>query len=341
MSSSSLDLSESACTLTHHILSCEKKYPEASGEFSILLHSIEIACKYISAKVRAAGLFDLYGAQGSTNVQGEIVKKLDILANNAMITNMRRSRTVSLLVSEENEKPLFIEENPNGKYCVAFDPLDGSSNIDVNVTIGTIFGIFRRTDLNKKVSVDDIMQPGSKMVAAGYCMYGSATLMVLTTGNNVDGFTLDPTSGEFVHTHPNLKIRPERTIYSANEGNYRYWFEHTQKFVDHIKTESSKPYSLRYIGSMVGDLHRTLLYGGIFMYPGDTRAPNGKLRLLYEVQPMSFIIEKAGGMATTGTQRILDILPDSIHQRCPIYIGSKQQVSLFLEYAKKYPTTSN
>jgi fructose-1,6-bisphosphatase I len=216
----------------------------------------------------------------------------------------------------------------NGRFFFA----DGSSNIDVNVTIGTIFGIFRRNDFSKRVSKDDVLLAGNKMVAAGYCMYGSATMMVLSTGEGVNGFTLDPTSGEFVLTHKNLKIPVSRTIYSANEGNARFWGKATRDYVQHIKFDADKPYSLRYIGSMVGDVHRTLLYGGIFMYPADSRAPAGKLRLLYEVQPMGFIIAQAGGIATTGMQDVLDIVPTDIHQRSPVYCGSKGQVELLQQY---------
>lgn len=320
-------------TLTHHILDQRKAHPHSTGEFTILLHSIEIACKYISAKVRAAGLFDLYGAHGSTNVQGEEVKKLDVLANDAMITNLRRSHTVALMISEENEEVIHVTEAPNAKYVVAFDPLDGSSNIDVNGTIGTIYSIFRRADVHAPAGLNDVRS--EYLVAAGYCMYGSATLMVLSCGQGVNAFTLDPTSGEFILTHPNIQIPTTRAIYSVNEGNARYWFPPTTEYIHHIKTESKSPYSARYIGSMVGDMHRTLLYGGIFMYPGDTRAPNGKLRLLYEVFPMAFIVEHAGGKATTGEQRILDIVPDSIHQRVACYLGSQHQIELLESYFKK------
>lgn len=313
-------------TLTHHILAERQTlHPDSTGEFSILLHSIEIACKYISAKVRAAGLFDLYGAHGSTNVQGEEVKKLDVLANDAMIHNMRRSRTVSLMISEENETVISVDEHKDAKYIVCFDPLDGSSNIDVNGTIGTIYAIFRRDDVSKPASLDDVKT--SNLVAAGYCMYGSATLMVLSCGHGVNAFTLDPTSGEFILTHPSIRIPESRAIYSVNEGNSKHWFPATIGYVDHIKNKAKAAYSARYIGSMVGDMHRTLLYGGIFMYPGDQRAPNGKLRLLYEVFPMSFIVEQAGGRATTGTQRILDIIPSELHQRVGCYLGSTAQVT--------------
>ena len=245
-------------TLTHHILNQRRSHPQATGEFTILLHSIEIACKYISAKVRAAGLFDLYGAHGSTNVQGEEVKKLDVLANDAMITNMRRSHTVALMISEENEDIIHVPECSSAKYVVAFDPLDGSSNIDVNGTIGTIFSIFRRPDVSAPAGLADVRAPN--LVSAGYCMYGSATLMVLSCGDGVNAFTLDPTTGEFILTHPDIKIPSDHAIYSVNEGNSRFWFPPTLAYVHHIKNEGKSPYSARYIGSMVGDMHRTLLY---------------------------------------------------------------------------------
>lgn len=313
-------------TLTHFILEEEKKFPQSTGQLSILLHSIEIASKYISSKVRAAGLFKLYGVEGSTNATGDVVKKLDIIANEAFITSLKRSHAVSIMVSEENEQVVVVDK-ADAHYCAVFDPLDGSSNIDANVSIGTIFGIYKKSS-EGSASEKDILQPGNKLVAAGYTMYGSATIMVLTTGTGVNAFTLDPTSGEFVLTHANIKIPKKKNIYSVNEGYRKFWFEPLKKYIDHIKEPKTDKdiYSHRYVGSMVADVHRTLLYGGIFMYPADTRSKDGKLRLLYEANPMAMILEQAGGKATTGTERILDVNPTSIHQRVPVFLGSKDNV---------------
>jgi len=308
-------------TLTQFILQEKQKFPHASGELSILLHAIEIACKYISSKVRAAGLFNLYGLEGSTNVQGEEVKKLDVISNEAFISALTRSNVVSVLVSEENTNAIFVKGSP-GHYLCAFDPLDGSSNIDANVSIGSIFSIFRKPQ-DEPATLNHILQPGSKLVAAGYCMYGSATMMVLTTGNGVNAFTLDPSSGEFVLTHNNIKTPERKNIYSINEGYSKYWHDPITKYITKIKDpENSKAiYSARYIGSMVADVHRTILYGGIFLYPSDKRSSEGKLRLLYEANPMAMIIEQAGGKAITEKGRILDMQPTDIHQRVPVFFG--------------------
>jgi len=316
-------------TLTHHILENQQHHEEASGDLSILLHAFEIASKYVSSQVRAAGIFKLFGAEGSVNVQGEEVKKLDVLANDAFITSLGRSKKVCIMVSEENEEPIVA--TASGKYAAVFDPLDGSSNIDANITIGTIFGIYRRnTPLTEKPSKEDLLQPGNKLVAAGYTMYGSATVLVLSLGQGVDGFTLDTSSGEFVLTHPNIKIPPQAKgqIYSVNEGNSKYWDEPTLKYVHGIKfPEKGSPYKSRYIGSMVADVHRTILYGGIFMYPADKNSKDGKLRLLYEANPMAFITEQAGGRASDGVTRLLDIVPTKVHQRTPVFLGCAEDVA--------------
>jgi len=326
----------SPLTLTHFILNTSRQFPGATGEFAILMNAVESAAKFISSKVRAAGIFNLYGEDGDVNVQGEKVKKLDVLSNDAMIDMLSRSTTVSLMVSEENEEPILVPEYPSAKYCVAFDPLDGSSNIDVNVTIGTIFSIFRKLGpADEPATVKDIFQPGRDMVAAGYIMYGSATVLVLSTGKGVNGFTLDPSSGEFVLTHEDMRTKDYHKIYSVNQGNWKHFHEPTRKYINHVL---DVPFSLRYVGSMIGDVHRTLMYGGIFMYPADKRAANGKLRLLYEVMPMAFILEQAGGAATTGTERILDIVPHSIHQRSSCYMGSSkcvQELEGFFKNAEK------
>jgi fructose-1,6-bisphosphatase I len=270
-------------------------------------------------------------------VQGEEVKKLDVLSNELMINMIESSFTGALLVSEENDDVIEIEPSKQGKYIVAFDPLDGSSNIDCLVSIGTIFAIYRKTT-DGPPTVKDALQPGRQLVAAGYALYGSATMIVLCTGASVNGFTLDPALGEFLLTHPNIRIKPRGKIFSVNEGYSRHWDKATIEYVNSKKNppDGKAPYGARYVGSMVADVHRTLIYGGIFMYPATSEAPKGKLRLLYECNPLSFIIEKAGGMATTGRAPILDIQPESIHQRTPIVLGSKEDVLEYMDYVKKY-----
>jgi fructose-1,6-bisphosphatase I len=276
------------------------------------------------------------GAAGNTNVQGEDQKKLDVLSNEIMINALRASGKAAVLVSEENDDAIFVGEKTGGnsvetnkgKYCVVFDPLDGSSNIDAGVNIGTIFGIYLVRD-GSKGTVEDVLRPGREMVAAGYCMYGSSANMVLTTGNGVNGYTLDNGIGEFILTHPNIKLPDRGKIYSINEGNSCYYHEPVLNYLESVKYPKGdkKPYSARYIGSMVADVHRTLLYGGIFGYPADKKSTSGKLRLLYEAFPMAFLTEQAGGVATTGTERILDVQPKSIHERCPVFLGSKDDVN--------------
>jgi len=302
-----------------------------------LMNAVETASKYVSSKVRAAGIYNLYGAEGGQNASGDHQQKIDVLANEAFITSLKRSHAVSTMVSEENKD--IVVSTPTGRYAAVFDPLDGSSNIDVNISIGTIFGVYKRKDSTAAPKAEDVLIPGSELVAAGYTMYGSATILVLTVGAGVYGFTLDPNLGDFVLSHPDIKIKPKHTIYSINEGNAKYWDEPTKKYVESIKfpkDEKVKPYSMRYVGSMVADVHRTLIYGGIFMYPGDSNAKDGKLRLLYEANPMALLIEKAGGRATTGTQRILDVAPKSIHQRVPVFLGSKDNVAELENFYKQH-----
>jgi len=318
----------SPLTLTHFILSTTRRlYPEATGEFAILMNAIESACKYISSKVRAAGIMNLHGDEGSVNVQGESVKKLDVLSNEAMVEFLRRSTVVSMMVSEEEEKVIPIPEFPKAKYVVAFDPLDGSSNIDVNVTIGTIFSIFRKQGPTDEPATEkDFLQTGKQMVAAGYVMYGSATVLVLASSaaQGVNGFTLDPSTGEFVLTQENIQTKEFGKTYSVNQGNWKYFSDGTK---DYINSCLEVPFSLRYVGSMIGDVHRTLLYGGIFMYPAYARAARGKLRLLYEVMPMAFIMHMGGGSSSDGYNSLLDVVPESIHDRCPCFIGSKKNIA--------------
>jgi fructose-1,6-bisphosphatase I len=295
-------------------------------ELVILMSSIQLACKYIATSVRKAGIAGLYGLDGGeANASGDEVKKLDMLSNDVFINALKGSKELSVMVSEENEEPIIVEDSMAGKYSIAFDPLDGSSNIDCNVSTGTIFGIYKKENAGVG-TIADILLPGTNLVASGYCMYGSATMLVVTWGKGVHAFTLDPSLGEFVLTSQNVMIPDTpKTIYSCNEGNYTLWDEPTKKFVENCKS-AAKPYSARYIGSMVSDVHRTLLYGGIFFYPADKKSTKGKLRLLYEAAPMAFIMEQAGGRASTGTQRILDITPTTIHERSPIFIGCNRDM---------------
>ncbi|KAH8930806.1 hypothetical protein BDL97_20G000100 [Sphagnum fallax] len=314
-------------TITRHVLNEQSKFPEARGDLTILLNNIVLGCKFVCSSVSKAGLAKLIGLAGNTNVQGEEQKKLDILSNDVFINALISSGRTNVLVSEENEEPIIVEASKRGRYCVVFDPLDGSSNIDCGVSIGTIFGIYMLKE-GSAGTLEDILQPGSTMVAAGYCMYGSSCTFVLSTGAGVNGFTLDPSLGEFILTHPDIKIPKKGKIYSVNEGNAMNWDKPTTLYVANSKfpKDGTSPKSLRYIGSMVADVHRTLLYGGIFMYPADKKSPNGKLRVLYEVFPMSFLMEQAGGQAFTGKGRALDIVPKKIHDRSPIFLGSYDDI---------------
>ncbi|TMW88695.1 hypothetical protein EJD97_018229 [Solanum chilense] len=314
-------------TITRFVLNEQSKYPESRGDFTILLSHIVLGCKFVCTAVNKAGLAKLLGLAGETNVQGEDQKKLDVLSNEVFIKALVSSGRTCILVSEEDEEATFVEPSKRGKYCVVFDPLDGSSNIDCGVSIGTIFGIYMMKDVHEP-TLDDVLQPGKNMLAAGYCMYGSSCTLVLSTGKGVNGFTLDPSLGEFILTHPDIKIPKKGKIYSVNEGNAKNWDGPTSKYVESCKfpTDGSSPKSLRYIGSMVADVHRTLLYGGIFLYPADKKSPNGKLRVLYEVFPMSFLMEQAGGQAFTGKERALDLVPAKIHERAPIFLGSYDDV---------------
>ncbi|KAL6515443.1 hypothetical protein OROHE_018477 [Orobanche hederae] len=314
-------------TITRYVLNEQSKHPESRGDFTILLSHIVFGCKFVCSAVNKAGLAKLIGLAGDTNVQGEEQKKLDVLSNEVFVKALVSSGRTSILVSEEDEEATFVEPSKRGKYCVVFDPLDGSSNIDCGVSIGTIFGIYAIDD-GHEPKLEDVLQPGKNMLAAGYCMYGSSCTLVLSTGSGVNGFTLDPSLGEFILTHPDIKIPKKGKIYSVNEGNTKNWDGPTAKYVEKCKfpKDGSPAKSLRYIGSMVADVHRTLLYGGIFLYPADKKSPNGKLRVLYEVFPMSFLIEEAGGQAFTGKQRALDLVPTTIHERSPIFLGSYDDV---------------
>lgn len=328
-------ISTEIITLTRHVLNDQAKTPQATGDLTILLTAIQTTCKFIATNVRRARLLNLIGAAGVTNVQGEEQKKLDVLSNQIMINSLRASGKIALMVSEENDEAIFVEDpKMRGKYCVVFDPLDGSSNIDAGVNIGTIFGIYR-VPPDETPDIKHVLKPGKEMVAAGYCMYGSSANLVISTGNGVNGYTLDNGIGEFILTHPNIQVPKRGKIYSFNEGNTMFFHEPVLKYLNSIKfPEDGKPYSARYIGSMVADVHRTLLYGGIFGYPADKKSKTGKLRILYEGFPMAFLTEQAGGVATTGTERVLDVIPNEIHQRIPIFLGSKEDVEDLQKFYK-------
>lgn len=325
-------------TLGQFIIERQNEFPFAKGELSRLLRDISIAAKVISREVNKAGLAEIIGEAGSTNIQGEDVKKLDLIGNELFISALERGGEVCAFASEEDDDMISMKGaySKNGNYVVCIDPLDGSSNIDVNVSIGTIFSIYRRiTPKGTTPSLEDVLQPGNLQVAAGYVIYGSSTMLVYTTGKGVNGFTLDNSIGEFCLSHPNISTPKDGSIYSLNEGNTADFPEGITKYIQWCKEKdkaTNRPYSARYIGSMVADLHRNLLKGGIFIYPPTAKTPNGKLRLMYECNPMAFIVEQAGGKATTGTQRILDIQPTELHQRVPIYIGSENMVNKALEF---------
>ncbi|KAK1857912.1 hypothetical protein I4F81_000526 [Pyropia yezoensis] len=324
-------------TLTRFVLHGQKSHAEAKGDLTMLLAAVQLACKVTETCVRRAGIANLYGLAGSGNVQGEDQKKLDIIANDTFKVNIQSSGKCCVMVSEEEDLAILCDRTYNtGKYAIAFDPLDGSSNIDANVSIGSIFAIYKIDDpaaiTTPQEAAKEILQPGREMVCAGYAMYGSATNLVISMGEGVHGFTLDPSLGEFVLTDPNMRIPSRGKIYSVNEGNARMWDPATTEYIKGLKypeDPDKKAYALRYIGSMVADIHRTLLYGGVFIYPADAKSPDGKLRLLYEAAPMAFLIHHAGGKSTTGKEDILDVMPTGIHQRVPVYMGSPEDVADF------------
>jgi fructose-1,6-bisphosphatase I len=324
-------------TITQHILHQQRQNPDATGAFTTLLSELIVAAKVISREVNKAGLVDILGSTGKVNVQNEQVQKLDVFANAIIIERMQHIGQLCCMGSEEVADLIEIpSEYPKGNYILVFDPLDGSTNIDVNVSIGTIFGIYRRKniDSNGDVMLDEVLQPGIKQVAAGYFIYGSSTIMVYTTGNGtgVHGFTLYPSVGEFLLSHENIKIPERGKIYSINEGNYKYWDKKTRAMVKYFKgTENprGKPYTSRYVGSLVADFHRNLLKGGIFMYPADLKdpkKPTGKLRLMVEANPLAMVVHEAGGYASDGNGPILKREPTELHQRVPLLIGSKKDV---------------
>ena len=320
----------SVTTIERFIFDQEHRYPEATGELSNLLYDIALAAKIIAAAIRRAGLVNILGTAGAKNVQGEDQQKLDVIANETLKNCLNHTGRVCVMGSEEDEHIIPVPpEYPVGKYAVLFDPLDGSSNIDVNAAVGTIFSIYRRVSMEGRGTVTDVLQPGCKQVAAGYVMYGSSTMLVYTTGQGVHGFTLDPTIGEFLLSHPRIVTPRVGQYYSVNESNFWRWDKGVQAAVRGLKgdlPDGVKPKNSRYIGSLVADFHRNLIAGGIFLYPSDTKNPHGKLRLLYEASPMAFIAEQAEGSATDGLNRILDIMPDALHQRTPLVIGSREDV---------------
>ena len=325
-------MSNSVMTLNRHIIEQERLYPHATGAFTALLTDIALAAKIISYHVNKAGLVDVLGAAGTKNVFGEEQAKLDVFANDIMIRSLAYGGKLCAMASEESGGLIPIPEDyPTGKYVCLFDPLDGSSNIDVNVSIGTIFSIYRRVSPGDGPGkIEDLMQPGYSQVCAGYVIYGSSTMLVYTTGTGVYGFTLDPSYGEFVLSHEKIKIPSKGKIYSINESYYDYWDEGVRNYVRWAKNSKTDggPMNSRYIGSLVADFHRNLLKGGVFLYPASSKAPRGKLRLMYEANPMAFIVEQAGGKASDGYRRIMDIQPEDINQRTPLIIGSREDVEI-------------
>ncbi len=330
--------SRKVLTLDEFTIQSLRNIPTATGELSGLLRDIGLAAKRINVEVNKAGLVDILGDAGSVNVQGEDVKKLDVFANNQMIGVLHHGVSCAGVGSEENDDIVVFEDeiSKKSKYVVLMDPLDGSGNIDVNVSIGTIFSVFKRvTPLGQKVSIEDFLQPGNQMVAAGYVIYGSSTMMVYATRRGVNGFTLDQSIGEFCLSHPDIKTPEQGRLYSVNMGNYTQYDDKVKDYIHYCQSvpkQEGGPYSLRYIGSMVADVHRNLIKGGIFMYPGTKDKPKGKLRLLYECNPMAFITEVAGGSASNGTQRILDVQPTELHQRSTLFIGSKGMMNKLHSY---------
>jgi fructose-1,6-bisphosphatase I len=327
-------------TLGEFIIERQADFPYAKGELSSLLSDISIAAKIVNREVNKAGLVNILGEAGSDNIQGESQKKLDVFANEQFLAALASGGECAGVASEENDEIiLFDGPSSSGKYIVAMDPLDGSSNIDVNVSVGTIFSIYRRKTKNGPATVDDFLQFGSDQVAAGYIVYGSSTMLVYTTGNGVNGFTLDPSIGEFCLSHPNMRIPKGGNIYSVNQGNFVHFPEGVKRYIKNLQIDdkaSKKPYTLRYIGSLVSDFHRNLIKGGIYIYPTTLASPKGKLLLMYEANPMAMIIEQAGGKATDGFQDILEIEPNDIHQRVPLFVGSEDMVDESMRFMREY-----
>ena len=334
-------MSSYGMTIVEHLLMKQQQIPFATGAFSRLMSELVVAAKLISREVNKAGLVDIYGFTGEINVYGEQVQKLDEYAHKTIIRRLRHTGVLCAIISEESADIMEIPEPfSRGPYILVMDPLDGSSNIDVNISIGTIFSVYRRKEEGGPVKLEEVLQRGAKQVAAGYFIYGSSTMMVYTTGQGVHGFTLYPSIGEFLLSHENIKIPKRGKIYSVNEGNYNYWDENVRRYVDYLKqpdVADGRPYTSRYVGSLVSDFHRNLLKGGIFMYPADSKdpkKPHGKLRLLCEASPLAFVVQQAGGYASNGKKPILDIKPNSIHERVPLYIGSIEDVKMAEKYLR-------
>jgi len=315
-------------TLDRFIFETTRAHPEATGQFATLLHQVSLAARLVSSRVNRAGLAGMLGGTGEVNVQGEFVQKLDLYANEVFKRALEHRGVVCAIASEEDEDPFFPPDRfQSGRYVFCMDPLDGSSNIDVNATIGTIFAIFRRkSPFGGPGDLADVLQPGSELIAGGYIVYGSGTVMVLSTGQGVHGFTLDPTVGEFFLSHPDITLEPKAKLYSINEGYAASWPAELKDYIESLKAPGAG-YKQRYIGSLVADFHRNLLKGGLFLYPPTKSSPKGKLRLIYEAFPLAFLVEAAGGAATDGTRRILDITPSELHQRTPLYIGNAENVA--------------
>ncbi len=322
-------------TLGEFIIKNQQDFPYAKGQLTRMFNAITLASKVMNSQINKAGLVDeLMGKVGTENVQGEEQKKLDVYANKIFINALKARNEVCGIASEEEEETIIFENEAsvNGKYIVLIDPIDGSSNIEVNVSIGTVFAIYRRiSPVGKPAILEDFLQTGRQQVAAGYVIFGSSTMLVFTTGNGVNGFTYDPSIGVFYLSHPNIKIPEDGNIYSINEGNSAYFSDDIKTYIDYCKeidADTNRPFTGRYIGSMIADLHRNILKGGIYLYPDSKKSPQGKLRLLYECNPMAFLIEQAGGIATDGHQSILDLKPTDIHQRTPFYAGSTEMVKV-------------
>ncbi len=334
-------MSKTRPTLGEFIIDNQQDFPYSTGELSRLIRSIRLAAKVVNHEVNKAGLVDITGAVGEQNVQGEEQQKLDIFANKTFIQTLTNREIVCGIASEENDEYITIagsRKDHKNKYVVLMDPLDGSSNIDVNVSVGTIFSIYRRvTPLGTPVTSDDFLQPGNLQVAAGYIIYGTSTMLVYTTGHGVNGFTLNPALGSWYLSHPNMKFPESGSIYSINEGNYAHFPTGVKKYIKYCQEEKEdRPYTSRYIGSMVSDIHRNMIKGGIYIYPKGSKYENGKLRLLYECNPMAYIVEQAGGKASNGFQRIMDVKPIELHQRSPIFCGSKKMVEKAEEFMEKF-----
>ncbi len=327
-------------TLEQHILESQTKFPHSTGAFSRVIRDLSVAGKIVNRDMRRAGLIDISGASGEINVQGEVQQKMDALAHEQFLSALSRGGECCLVGSEEHAEAIPIRTNSgdgDGKYIVLLDPLDGSSNIEVNVSVGTIFSIYRLPEGETEPSLDSALQPGSEQVAAGYIVYGSSTMFVYTTGHGVNGFTLDPSIGEFLLSHPMMRIPEDSRNYSINEGNYNSFQNGLKEYIKWMQLrvpEDGRPYSTRYIGSFVADFHRNLLKGGLYIYPSTGSSPEGKLRLMYEANPMAFIVEQAGGLAMDGDLRIMDKQPQNLHQRTPLYIGSKKMVEMALSFLR-------